>query len=96
MRRSISVSTRDCRLRNTHQSLGLEDLYLRNLRPLNAKSRSQARERLQADYFGGAGVNTSTLRPGSGFGFGFGAFFVSFLPLSLFPMAASVTQFSGH
>jgi hypothetical protein len=32
------------------------------------------------------------LRPGSGFGLGFGAFFISFLPLSLLPMGASVTQ----
>jgi hypothetical protein len=43
-------------------------------------------------YFGGAGVNPSRLRPGSGFGFGFGAFLTSFLPLSLLPMGASVTQ----
>jgi hypothetical protein len=44
-------------------------------------------------YFGGgAGVNTSRLRPGSGFGLGFGAFLVSFLPLSLFPMGASMPQ----
>src|SRR5260370_32780755 len=47
-------------------------------------------------YFGGAGVNTSGLRPGSGFGLGFGAFLTSFLPLSLFPMAASLPQFSGQ
>jgi hypothetical protein len=32
------------------------------------------------------------LRPGSGFGFGLGAFLTSFLPLSLFPMYASMTQ----
>src|ERR1017187_8161460 len=43
-------------------------------------------------YFGGAGVNPSRLRPGSGLGFGFGAFLTSFLPLSLLPMDASVTQ----
>jgi hypothetical protein len=36
-------------------------------------------------YFDGGGVNTSRL-VGSGFGFGFGAFFASFLPLSLLPM----------
>jgi hypothetical protein len=42
-------------------------------------------------YFGGAGVNASRLL-GSGFGFGLGAFLVSFLPLSLFPMPPSVTQ----
>jgi hypothetical protein len=41
-------------------------------------------------YFGGAGVNTSRLRAGSGFGLGFGAFFTSFLPLSLFPMGLSL------
>lgn len=46
-----------------------------------------------AAYLGGtAGVKISRLRPGSGFGFGLGAFFVSFLPLSLFPMRASMTQ----
>ena len=43
-------------------------------------------------YFGGVGVNPSRLRPGSGLGLGFGAFFASFLPLSLLPMGASVTQ----
>jgi hypothetical protein len=43
-------------------------------------------------YFGGAGVNTSRLRPGSGLGLGLGAFFTSFLPLSLLPMAQSMTQ----
>jgi hypothetical protein len=36
-------------------------------------------------YLGGAGVNISRLL-GSGFGLGFGAFFASFLPLSLLPM----------
>jgi len=47
-------------------------------------------------YFGGGGVlNISRLRPGSGFGFGLGAFLVSFLPLSLFPMQASMTQKSA-
>jgi hypothetical protein len=40
----------------------------------------------QGCYLGEAGVNPSRLRPGSGFGLGFGAFLVSFLPLSLFPM----------
>jgi hypothetical protein len=46
-----------------------------------------------AAYFGGgAGVNISRLRPGSGFGFGLGAFFASFLPLSLLPMRPSMTQ----
>jgi hypothetical protein len=44
------------------------------------------------NYFGGVGVNPSRLWPGSGLGLGFGAFFVSFLPLSLLPMGASVTQ----
>ena len=43
-------------------------------------------------YFGGAGVNPSRLWLGSGLGLGFGAFFASFLPLSLLPMGASVTQ----
>jgi hypothetical protein len=44
-------------------------------------------------YFGGgAGVNISRLRPGSGFGFGLGAFFASFRPLSLLPMRPSMTQ----
>jgi hypothetical protein len=43
-------------------------------------------------YFGGAGVNPSRLRPGSGLGLGFGAFLTSFLPLSLLPMPVSVTQ----
>ncbi len=47
---------------------------------------------LWAPYFGGAGMNPSRLRPGSGFGLGFGAFFASFLPLSLLPMDASVPQ----
>jgi hypothetical protein len=42
-------------------------------------------------YFGGAGVKISRFE-GSGFGFGFGAFFASFLPLSLFPMHVSMTQ----
>jgi hypothetical protein len=47
-----------------------------------------------APYLGGAGagVNTSRFRPGSGFGFGLGAFFCSFLPLSLLPMSASMPQ----
>jgi hypothetical protein len=47
-----------------------------------------------AAYLGGAGggVKISRLRPGSGFGFGLGAFFVSLLPLSLFPMRATMTQ----
>jgi len=46
----------------------------------------------RASYFGGAGVNTSRLWPGSGLGFGLGAFFCSFLPLSLLPMGDSMTQ----
>ena len=50
---------------------------------------------LQKPYFGGAGVNPSRLRPGSGFGLGFGAFLTSFLPLSLLPMSASVPQKGG-
>ena len=41
---------------------------------------------------GGGGEKISRLRPGSGFGFGLGAFLTSFLPLSLFPMQASMTQ----
>jgi len=43
-------------------------------------------------YFGGAGVKISRLLVGSGLGFGLGAFFVSFLPLSLLPMRESMTQ----
>ena len=52
---------------------------------------------LEAPYLGGAGagVKPSCLRPGSGFGFGLGAFFTSFLPLSLVPMGSSVTQNSA-
>jgi hypothetical protein len=42
-------------------------------------------------YFGGAGVKISRFE-GSGFGFGLGAFLTSFLPLSLLPMQASMTQ----
>src|ERR1700679_1203902 len=45
-----------------------------------------------AGYFGGAGVNPSRLRPGSGLGLGLGAFLTSFLPLSLLPMGSSVPQ----
>jgi hypothetical protein len=37
-------------------------------------------------------VNISRFWPGSGLGLGFGAFLVSFLPLSLFPMGESMTQ----
>lgn len=48
--------------------------------------------RAVAVYFGGAGVKTSRLRPGSGLGLGLGAFLTSFLPLSLFPMRVSMTQ----
>jgi hypothetical protein len=49
--------------------------------------------RLRRLYFcGGGGEKISRLRPGSGFGFGLGAFLTSFLPLSLFPMYASMTQ----
>jgi len=48
---------------------------------------------LSRHYFcGGGGVKISRLRPGSGFGFGLGAFFASRLPLSLFPMQASMPQ----
>lgn len=47
-------------------------------------------------YFGGdGGEKISRLRPGSGFGFGLGAFFASFLPLSLLPMRPSMTQKPG-
>ncbi len=50
-------------------------------------------EPLGLGYFGGGGgAKISRLRPGSGFGFGLGAFLTSFLPLSLFPMQASITQ----
>jgi hypothetical protein len=37
-------------------------------------------------------MKISRLCAGSGLGFGLGAFFASFLPLSLLPMAASVPQ----
>jgi hypothetical protein len=58
--------------------------------------RCQTIQAESADYFGGAGgVKISRLRPGSGFGFGLGAFFASLFPLSLFPMAASMTQKRG-
>jgi len=64
--------------------------------PQASASRCSQAERAQvrlAAYFGGAGgVNISRLRPGSGFGFGLGAFFASRFPLSLFPMAQSMTQ----
>jgi hypothetical protein len=50
---------------------------------------------LSLAYFAGGGVKISRLRPGSGFGFGLGAFFTSFLPLSLFPMRLSMTQMPG-
>ena len=43
-------------------------------------------------YLGGAGVKISRLWLGSGLGLGLGAFFTSFLPLSLFPMRESMTQ----
>jgi len=56
------------------------------------------RQQVARVYFGaaGAGVNTSRFRPGSGFGLGLGAFFCSFLPLSLFPMRASMTQLTAR
>jgi hypothetical protein len=64
-------------------------IWLRDLiRDLHRVERGE----LQRPYFGGAGTNPSRLRPGSGLGFGFGAFLASFLPLSLLPMGASVTQ----
>jgi hypothetical protein len=56
----------------------------------------KAGERRKIPYFGGAGANPSRLRPGSGLGLGFGAFLTSFLPLSLLPMVASVTQKGGR
>jgi len=58
-------------------------------------SRRAAGGGLFLSYFGGAGVNPSRLRPGSGFGLGFGAFLTSFLPLSLLPMGPSVPQEGG-
>ena len=57
-----------------------------------ALKRAGGGELLRPAYFGGVGVNPSRLRPGSGLGLGLGAFFVSFLPLSLLPMGVSVTQ----
>jgi hypothetical protein len=60
-------------------------------RPSASKPHRQTRD--SGPYFGGGGaVKISRLRPGSGFGFGLGAFLVSFLPLSLFPMQESMTQ----
>jgi hypothetical protein len=56
------------------------------------RPRVEATAQCPAYFGGGAGVNTSRLRPGSGFGFGLGAFFASFLPLSLLPMRPSMTQ----
>jgi hypothetical protein len=47
---------------------------------------------LRSPHLGGAGVNISRLRPGSGLGLGLGAFLVSLRPLSLLPMGASMTQ----
>ena len=47
---------------------------------------------LTLSYFDGGGVKISRLPEGSGFGLGFGAFFASFLPLSLLPMRDSMTQ----
>ncbi|MDE3188842.1 MAG: hypothetical protein KGM96_15120 [Acidobacteriota bacterium] len=55
--------------------------------PLPAQAGQPARS-----YFGGGGVKISRLPDGSGFGLGFGAFFASFLPLSLLPMRESMTQ----
>src|SRR5437588_12440003 len=43
------------------------------LQPNAEKPLTGSCERLFVDYFGGAGVNTSGLRPGSGFGLGLGA-----------------------
>src|ERR1700692_4696141 len=57
---------------------------------------ARLRAALLRNYFGGAGGNTSGLRPGPGLGFGFGAFLTSFLPLSLFPMRPSMTQNAGQ
>ena len=37
-------------------------------------------------------MKISRLRPGSGFALGFGAFFTSFLPLSLFPIGDRMPQ----
>ncbi len=66
-----------------------------HLRPSASKPHRQTRD--SGPYFGGGGaVKISRLRPGSGFGFGLGAFLVSFLPLSLFPMHASMTQKAVH
>jgi hypothetical protein len=51
---------------------------------------ARARPHDQAVYLPAA--LASCLRPGSGFGFGFGAFLVSRLPVSLFPMAAVLPE----
>jgi hypothetical protein len=67
-------------------SLGTERAFLRRFADARLWSGQES------PYFaGGAGVKISR-RLGSGLGFGLGAFFVSFLPLSLFPMARSLTQ----
>jgi hypothetical protein len=52
----------------------------------------KAEDTSEAYLGGGGGVKISRLRPGSGFGFGLGAFLTSLLPLSLFPMGASMPQ----
>jgi len=59
---------------------------------LRLETQPKARASHCRAYLGGAGVNPSRLRPGSGLGLGFGAFLTSFLPLSLLPMRRSVTQ----
>jgi hypothetical protein len=56
----------------------------------SSRVRPASRSKIPA-YFGGGGVKISRFA-GSGFGFGFGAFLTSLLPLSLFPMYASMTQ----
>ena len=56
-----------------------------------------ARTRQHSAYFCGAGaVKPSRLAPGSGFALGFGAFFTSFLPLSLFPMGHRMPQLTSN
>ena len=69
---------------------------LRSAYPHSSRADAAAAVRigsLRRVYFcGGGGEKISRLRPGSGLGFGLGAFLTSFLPLSLFPMYASMTQ----
>ena len=76
----------------THKRPSTDTESLLSLRAPGARLVCSLRGLVVAPYFGGAGMNPSRLRPGSGLGLGFGAFLTSFLPLSLLPMRASVPQ----